>query len=192
MITDIISGYDHQKASNDLQNALLKEISELTDLILNTAKSNVRYYPDVRNHLTKQLSVIANQMMTGEVTADYWQAFLEQFGKGSLMAGESENPGLRAYMNSEYWNEYRSRSNRVVVSRRAGRYKSIDGTYKISNSRMPGVDLEELAERGDIDRKFLPTPPTFFMRVALESNRNRILQGFQRVIETFPYQYYFR
>jgi len=192
MITDMIGGFDAERASHDLQTELAVEIGELTKLVLDTASANIRYYPDVRNHLKQQLTVIANEMIAGEVTADYWQAWLEQFGKGSLMASTNENPGLTAYQNSEFWNTYRSRSRRVVVSRRAGRYKALDGTIKISRSKLPGVDLEELAERGDIDKKFGPTPPTFFLRQALLSNKNRIMQGIGRVIQDFPYHRYFR
>ncbi|WP_274362752.1 hypothetical protein [Paenibacillus thermotolerans] len=191
MITDILSGYDHQRASNDLQNALLKEIDELTTLVLETARSNVRYYPDVRSKLQKELFFVANQMISGEVKTDYWEAFLEQFGKGSLMAGENENPGLRAYINSDIWNRLRSKNIRAVVGRARGSYKSIDGTVRYSGGSRRGVNLEFLAQKGIIDQKFLPTPQTYFLRIALKSNRRRILQGLQRVIETFPYQNYF-
>jgi hypothetical protein len=131
-------------------------------------------------------------MFSMEITADYWQAWLEQFGKGSLMAGPLDNPGLTNYMNSDLWNSFRSRSTRVVAGRGAGRYKSIDGTTKTSSGSMAGVDLEELAARGDIDKSFGPTPPTFFLRQALQANRDRILQGLQNVIFSFPYHKYFK
>lgn len=192
MITDILTGYDADGANRDLQAALVDEIGALIELVLESARSNVRYYPDVRNHLQMNLIVIANEMISGEVTADYWQAWLEQFGKGSLMADSSQNPGLITYMNSEYWNSYRNRGNRAVVSRRSGPYLSLDGTIKISRAKEPGNDLEELAARGDISKKYLPTPPSYFMRIALQSNRNRILQGIANVIQSFPYQNYFR
>jgi hypothetical protein len=191
MITDVLSGYDTARASAALEKALETEIRVLTALVLQTAKSNIRYYPEVRNHLHAQLFVVANKMISGQITADYWQAWLEQFGKGSLMAGPDQNPGLVKYFNSDAWNRLRSRSSRVVVGRPKGRYRSIEGTYRISGGGYAGVDLEELAERGDIDKKFTPTPPTFFLRVALQSNRNRILQGLSRVIEEFPYHKYF-
>jgi hypothetical protein len=192
MITDILSGYDAEGANRALQADLAKEIAKLTALVLETAKSNIRYYPEVRNHLQMHLVEIANELISGEVTADYWQAWLEQFGKGSLMADSSENPGLIKYMNSEAWNRFRSKGNRVVVGRGKGNYKSIDGTLRYSGGGYAGVDLEELAARGDIDKKFAPTPPTYFLRVALQSNRNRILQGIANVIEEFPYHKYFR
>jgi hypothetical protein len=191
MITDMLGGYDHVRASNDLHNKLAVEISGLTGLVLETAKSNVRHYPDVRNHLERQMTILANQMITGEVTADYWQAWLEQFGKGSMMAGPDQNPGLARYFNSESWNRLRSRGSRVVVGRIKGKYRGIDGTIRSSGGSYAGVDLEELAERGDIDRSFGPTPPTFFLRKALQANRNRILQGISRIIDEFPYHKYF-
>jgi hypothetical protein len=192
MITDILSGYDAEGANRALQSALAIEIAKLTALVMETAKSNIRYYPAVRNHLQMHLVEIANEIISGEVTADYWQAWLEQFGKGSLMADSSENPGLIKYMNSEAWNRFRSKGSRVVVGRGKGNYKSIDGTLRYSGGGYAGVDLEELAARGDIDKKFAPTPPTYFLRIALQSNRNRILQGIANVIQDFPYHKYFR
>ncbi|OMF37437.1 hypothetical protein BK133_05115 [Paenibacillus sp. FSL H8-0548] len=186
------TGYDSATAERDLKNALLSEIIKLADLVTETAKGNIRHYPEVRNHVRQQLEVLASNMFSMEITADYWQAWLEQFGKGSLMAGPSDNPGVSRYMNSELWNKLRSRSSKAVAGRGMGRYKSIDGTIKYSEGGMAGVDLEELAQRGDIDKKFAPTPPTFFLRIALQSNRQRILDGLQRVIEDFPYHRYFR
>lgn len=192
MITDILSGYDAVRASNDLQNKLTVEITGLIGLVMETARSNVRYYPDVRNHLERHMIVLANEMISGEVTADYWQAWLEQFGKGSLMADSSQNPGLTNYMSSDAWNRLRPSGSRVVVGRTKGNYKSIEGKLQYSGGGYAGVDLEELAARGDIDKKFGPTPPTFFMRIALQSNKNRIMQGIARVIEEFPYHKYFK
>lgn len=185
-------GYNHQLAERDLRNDLIKEVISLSGLVEETAKSNVRYYPAVRNHLRRHLETLAMDMFSMEITADYWQAWLEQFGKGSLMAGPADNPGLIGYMNSDLWNAFRSRSSRAVAGRGMGRYKSMDGTIKLSMGSMAGVDLEELAARGDIDKSFGPTPPTFFLRQALQANRQRILQGFQNVIVNFPYHKYFK
>jgi hypothetical protein len=192
MITDMVTGYDAEGANLALQNELAKEIAKLTALVMETAKSNIRYYPEVRNHLQMHLVEITNVIISGEVTADYWQAWLEQFGKGSLMAGSDENAGLVKYMNSDAWNRLRSKSGKVVVGRGKGNYSSIDGTMRYSGGGYAGVDLEELADRGDIDKKFAPTPPTYFLRIALQSNRNRILQGIANVIADFPYHKYFR
>lgn len=191
MITDLIRGYDVAKANQAMEKLLEREISGLIGIILQTAKANIRYYPDVRNHLEASLFTLANDMINGAVTADYWQAWLEQFGKGSLMADSAQNPGLVTYMNSDAWNRLRSKGARVVVGRPEGAYKSIDGTVRVSGGGYAGVDLEELAARGDIDKSYGPTPPTFFLRIALQSNKNRILQGLAQVIEEFPYQKYF-
>lgn len=187
----MIAGYDYARATHDLQTNLAVEIAGLTKLVMLTAKSNIRYYPRVRDHLKMELTNLANRMIEGKITADYWQAWLEQFGKGSLMAGSSENPGLITYMNSEYWNRVRSKGTKVVVGRPQGVYRSIDGEVRRSGGSYVGVDLEELAARGDIDPSYGPTPPTYFLRVALQSNRNRILEGISQVITDFPYHKYF-
>jgi hypothetical protein len=186
------TGYNYQAAERDLRNELIREVIALSELVEETAKSNVRYYPEVRNHLRRQLETLASDMFSMEITTEYWQAWLEQFGKGSLMAGPQDNPGLTNYMNSDLWNRFRSRSSRVVAGRGFGHYKAMDGTINSSKGGMAGVDLEELAARGDIDESFGPTPPTFFLRQALQANRNRILQGLQDVILNFPYHKYFK
>ncbi len=187
----MITGYDAVKATKDLENKLAVEITGLTKLVLLTAKGGIRYYPAVRDKIEMNMFVLANKMIEGVITADYWQAWLEQFGKGSLMADSSQNLGLVTYMNSDAWNRLRSRSSKVVVGRGQGNYKSIDGTMRFSGGGYAGVDLEELAERGDIDPKFKPTPPTYFLRIAIQSNRNRILEGISHVITEFPYHRYF-
>lgn len=191
MIDQLLTGYNAAKAAADLETELLKEIALLSEMVKQTAASNIRYYPEVRDHLERHLVVLANRAIEGEITADYWQAWLEQFGKGSKMAGPDQNPGLDRYMNSEMWNSLRSWSSRVVVGRGKGKYKSISGKVLESGGGYAGVDLEELAERGDIDPRFKATPPTFFLRVALHSNKNRILQGISNVITNFPYHNYF-
>lgn len=191
MITDSLSGFDAIRAARDMEKALEREVRAMTAIVLQTAKSNIRYYPNVRNYLEAQLFEIANKSIEGIVTADYWEAWLEQFGKGSLMAGPEQNPGLVRYFNSSVWNRLRSRSSKVIVGRAAGRYKAIDGVIRVSQGGLAGVDLEELAERGEIDPSFGPTPPTYFLRIALQSNRNRILEAFAQVLETFPYHKYF-
>lgn len=188
----LITGFDSERAEIDLRRALLQEAESLADLVMQTAKSNIRHYPEVRNSLKKEIYSLGQYMIVADITADHWQAWLEQFGKGSLMAGPNDNPGLIKYMNSELWNRLRSRSTRIVVGRPFGRYQGMNGEIKVSRGGYAGVDLEELAERGDIDARFKPSPPTFFLRKALQSNRNRILQGLQHVVETFPYHNYFR
>lgn len=187
----MITGYDAVRASNDLESKLAVEITGLTKMVLLTAKGGIRYYPAVRDKIEMNMFVLANKMIEGDITADYWQAWLEQFGKGSLMADASQNPGLVTYMNSDAWNRLRSRSSKVVVGRGQGNYKSIDGTMRFSGGGYAGVDLEELAERGDIDSKFKPTPPTYFLRIAIQSNRSRILEGLSGVISNFPFYRYF-
>lgn len=188
----MIDGYDYVKATRDLENKLAVEITGLTKLVLLTAKGGVRYYPAVREKLEMSMITLANKMIQGDITADYWQAWLEQFGKGSLMADSSQNAGLITYMNSDAWNRLRSKGSKVVVGRGMGNYRSIDGTVRYSGGGYAGVDLEELAARGDIDPKFKATPPSYFLRIAIQSNRDRILQGVARVLEEFPYHKYFK
>jgi hypothetical protein len=195
-MTDAVTsyqGYNAEQAASHLRSALADEIRSLTELVMETARSNVRYYPNVRGHIQQSLAVLAGQVIEGKVTADYWEAWLEEYGKGSLMAGPDQNPGLVAYMNSEYWNPRRPQTTRVVRGRGRGYYKSISSTNpKYSGGSYSGENLELLAEQGKLPPEFKPTPPSFFMRNALQSNKQRILQGLQHVIDDFPYHKYFR
>ncbi|OPA77465.1 hypothetical protein BVG16_13500 [Paenibacillus selenitireducens] len=188
----MITGYDYAKASADLEHDLGVEIAGLTKLVLLTAKSGIRYYPEVRDYMHMQMTVLAHEMVEGEITAEHWQAWLEQFGKGSKMANSIDNPGLVSYINSDQWNPLRSQGSKNVVGRGEGNYRSIDGTTHYSGGGYAGVDLEELAARGDIDKSYGPTPPSYFLRIALQANRNRILEGISRVLTTFPYHKYFK
>ncbi|OMC73009.1 hypothetical protein BK121_08860 [Paenibacillus odorifer] len=188
----MITGYDTARATRDLENKLAIQITGLTKLVLLTAKGGIRYYPAVRDKLKMEMFVLANQMISGDITADYWQAWLEQFGKGSLMADSSQNAGLITYMNSDAWNRLRSKGSKVVVGRGQGNYRSIDGTVRYSGGGYAGIDLEELAARGDIDPKFKATPPSYFLRIAIQSNRDRILKGVAQVLGEFPYHRYFK
>ncbi|MDK8182111.1 hypothetical protein [Paenibacillus sp. UMB4589-SE434] len=185
------TGFDAERAAQDLRRDLFREAEHLTDLIMRTAHVNIRHYPNVRNYLQKQVFFLGNGMLVGEVSADHWEAWLEQFGKGSMMAGPQENRGLVTYMNSEAWNKLRSRTTRAVLGRWEGSYKGIDGTVRYSGGSYAGRNLEALAQSGELDAGFLPTPPSFFMRNAVKENRNRIMQGFMRVIQDFPYHRYF-
>jgi len=192
MITSMMNGFDAAGAEAALTKRLTAEVAELTKLVLNSARGNIRYYPEVASHLQEQLFVLAGQSINGVVSSSFWQAWLEQFGKGSLMAGPDQNPGLIRYMSSGEWNNLRDRSSRAIVGRIKGTYRGIDGVERKSGGGRAGVNLEELAAQGEIDPSFGPTPPTFFLRIALQSNRGRILASLQRVIENFPYHAYFR
>lgn len=192
MITGMLNGYDYQGAEAALTRRLAVEVTELTKLVLNSARGNIRYYPDVAAHLQEQLFVLAGQSVNGVVSTTFWQSWLEQFGKGSLMAGPELNPGLVRYMSSSEWNGLRDRSSRAIVGRIKGTYRGIDGVERKSGGGRAGVNLEELAAQGEIDPAFGPTPPTFFLRIALQSNRGRILASLQRVVEAFPYHECFR
>ncbi len=192
MITSMLMGFDAAGAEAALTKRLTAEVAELTKLVLNSARGNIRYYPEVASHLQEQLFVLAGQSINGVVSSSFWQAWLEQFGKGSLMAGPDQNPGLIRYMSSGEWNNLRDRSSRAIVGRIKGTYRGIDGVERKSGGGQAGVNLEELAAQGEIDPSFGPTPPTFFLRIALQSNRGRILASLQRVIENFPYHDYFR
>lgn len=189
-ITTFIKGYDVNGAYNAFVDELKKFVLEWVEVIAATADANIRYYPQLRGMIQSNVTVLVDSVV-GEVFPEgpnAWQGWLEQWGKGSLM--DSENPGLSSYMNSDLWNPLRS-GNKVVVGRGAGRWQGIDQKVHISKGTYAGVDLEELAARGDIDKKFAPTPPSHFMTNALESNRLQIMESLQQLVASFNWGAFF-
>ncbi|MBE0340892.1 hypothetical protein E4V51_06325, partial [Paenibacillus sp. 28ISP30-2] len=57
----MITGYDAARAAKDLENKLAVEITGLTKLVMLTAKSGIRYYPAVRDHLEMHRFVLRSE-----------------------------------------------------------------------------------------------------------------------------------
>lgn len=171
-------------------------IESLCALILETARANLGWsYAEVESTLRIELLNLAERgLHEGRVTSDHWQAWIAEWGSGTLM--DPNNPALSEYMSSEYWNP--ARRGLAITGRPAGAYKGLDGEIHDSHTGMlEGVNLEELSRNdpsfrdwmarvGLPDDAFQPKPALHFMREAILSNRNFIIDQFNAVIERFP------
>jgi hypothetical protein len=174
---------------------IVQRVSEFVEtwtyIIAETAKMNVHYYPEIIEYIQNKLTGLVNDaIVEGEVSADHWQAWLEEFGKGSEM--DSTNPYLSEYISSEYWNP--ARHGPSIAGRPKGEYLGLDNEIHYSSGILEGKDLELLSrevwfqewasERGIDPDEFLPTPPTHFLSEAVKSNEDAILQSLAELVET--------
>lgn len=194
-----IQGYDAQGAYNALFDELVRFVESWTEIIAETADANIRYYPELRGQIRNQVATLVDSIV-GDVFPEgenAWMAWLEEYGKGSEM--DTSNPSLYDYIGSEYWNP--SRGGFEITGRPKGEYLGLDGVYHDSSGRFEGKNLEEMSQeswfadwlnRIGADRNdMLPTPPTHFMRDALESNRNRIIEELSQLIASFDWGAFF-
>lgn len=84
----------------------------------------------------------ANAVITQAFLAAGQKAWLAEFGKGSLMDTEGENPFLAEYKDGDIWNGLRPADN-TIVGRPQGTYYDLDGHEYHSSGRMAGVNLEQ-------------------------------------------------
>jgi|GEM_PF-1826823 len=179
-------------------------VEKLCDTILSNAKTSLgsdEFYEAVRGSLHGGLVKMAEDgMVTGQVGTDAWQAFIAEWGSGSEM--DEDNPELVSYKASTYWNELRSANDDAITGRPAGQYLGLDDKVHRTYGKLAGVNLEWLMA---IDPEFAawaekvtngPNPfkarvPLHFMRTALESNRNLIMDQLNGVLETFQFGDFF-
>jgi hypothetical protein len=175
--------FNWQAAWEDFVKRIVQFADEWGQVIADTADANRQFYFDfeMKHEVYGEIGkVIVDIFPEG---AEAWQAWLEEFGKGSLMADESENPYIGEYKRSQYWNPLRG-DDPTIVGREEGEYIGIDGRMHTSTGSMAGLDLEQYAARtGNED--YMPSPPTFFIRDAVQSNRERIYEDLRLVILTW-------
>ena len=85
----------------------------------------------------------ANAVVTQSFLASGQKAWIAEFGKGSLMDSEGENPFLADYKgDKDIWNDLRPSDN-SVVGRPKGEYHDLDNKVYHSSGRLAGVNLEQ-------------------------------------------------
>lgn len=84
-----------------------------------------------------------NELTIGRIEATGQKAWIAEYGKGSLMSNESENPCLSKYKNNpRRWNT--TRKGNFVTGRLAGKYKDLDNNSYISSGKLAGRNLESI------------------------------------------------
>ncbi len=178
--------FDSRAAYKDLEAAFGAQIPRLTTVVLSQAQSSAGD-EDVRASLESFIDYTLPGVFEGVVFADHWKAWMEEWGKGSLM--DQSNPDLYGYIGGDYWNK--ARNDFAIRGRPPGQYLGLDGKEHVSSGRAynpstgKGRNLEKLAESGKIKnnpQSYLPKPPTHFLRDALRANQRRILETFQETL----------
>lgn len=114
-------------------------------------------------------------------------AFITEFGTGSLMAGEQDNPYLKTYLGNRFYNPVRSKSiagANKVRSWGSGQYKTFNwmGTNKHSfvirdgGNRRAGIDIETTSGNGFHKGMYTPRPPNFTMRRIVRECEEELLE----------------
>lgn len=174
--------FDSKAAYKDLSDAFAEEMGRLVGLVLAQAQANVTD-AEVRESLKAFLDMTLPGFFEGVVLSDSWKAWLEEWGKGSMM--DRNNPDLFDYIMSDMWNPAR-KNDLAIRGRPRGPYRGIDGQTHFSSGAAEGRNLEAMALHGKIKRnpeRFLPKPPTHFLRDALLANEKKILDVMQSVLD---------
>ena len=193
--------FNAKAAMRRLEEIYEREINDLCDVVLEHARINVGgIYPDVAATLRSGLVGMAAQgVIEGSISAWHWEAFLAEWGSGSMM--DPTNPDLYKYMASPFWNP--ARTGLAIVGRPAGPYMGLDGHMHTKHTGyLEGVNLEELSRNdpfflawmhsvGLPDDAFQPKRPLHFMREAILANKNLIIDQLQAVIERFDFGDFF-
>ena len=107
------------------------------------------------------------------------KAWVAEFGRGSLMADEPDNPFIKRYKNSVLFNKARlsplnSRTKVMsIVSREPkSTYKDLDGNTHTATEKFPkaGFNLEHWAETGKAPHRkyFKPSPPLYIIATEIK------------------------
>jgi hypothetical protein len=157
-----------------------QKVEELAKLVVASAQVEARD-TDVANSIAEQVIWHrATGMIEGTVGASHWKAWIQEYGKGSLM--DRSNPNLNEYIESIYWNEARYPTpGAPIVGRPEGSYIGLDDQIHYSRGHMQGKNLEYRVPGIE------PSPPLHFMRNALLSNKNLIEDQLQAALDNFDW-----
>lgn len=197
---EVLLNFNAEGACTSLQERFASIVNELCQTVLANAQANLGgRYEEVASSLQTRLMNLAEQgIIEGSVSTDHWEAWIAEWGSGSSM--DTSNPALQEYRSSEYWNP--ERTDLEITGRPTGSYLGLDGQMHQSSGKLAGVNLEELAAHdahfqqwmasmGMPFDAFMPRPQLHFMRNALLSNKNLILDQLNAVIETFNFGDFF-
>lgn len=122
---------------------------------------------------------------------DHWQAFIDNYGKGSLM-DTSSNPWLSEYINSGYFNEQRIEYGYAIITRPRGEYtvpnfQSGKGTIKrVSKAR----SIKNLETTGN--PLYRPLPAKHWLENEMIKFEPLFYQFLQDTVRHFPFSNYLR
>lgn len=172
-------------------------VENVAQLLLSNMKVRSRI-PVVQSSLKKEIIFNGYEQIEAIVGSDHWQAFLDNYGVGSLMADASENPYLQEYKsNYDFWNRFRNSSN-AIMGREAGTYivpdwESGDGyTSRISTGSFAGINLENLYWGNNYNLTVTPQKPTFFLENSMRFIEKVFEETLYEVYDNFPFYKYIK
>jgi len=198
---EMLLSFDGGNAYADLGQEFEKVVTDLCNTVLENARANLggRYAEVEATLQSRLLSLATSGIIDGQIGTDHWKAFIAEWGSGSEM--DTSNPDLAAYMGSEYWNA--ARDVFAITGRPEGPYLGLDGVMHDEHTgKLAGVNLELLSKSDPLFQRwmsqmgipsdaFQPKPPLHFMRDALLSNQNLILDQLNAVLEVFNFGDFF-
>lgn len=133
-------------------NRLCKEISRTWDSLQSVdGEANINF--SIINSNDKNTTI-------GRIEATGQKAWLIEYGKGSLMARETDNPYLHKYKNNvKRWNVVRK--GHFVTGRVVGSYQDLDNNTYISGGRGAGKSMERI---------YKPIKPYFVVKKNVTKN----------------------
>lgn len=184
-----------EKMYQDLIWEFIKTIDLVSDELADQMKSRTDT-PVVSESIKKHIVWEGFDYIETLVGSDHWKAFLDNYGTGSKMASEVDNPYLSEYK-QKYWNSERNSS--AIIGRASGTYEvpdweSGDGyvTRKSSGS-LKGVNLEKISignKQGQFNLLIKPKPPTFFVENSMKFIKKVFEDKLLEVYNNFPFYNY--
>ena len=182
---------------NDLILHLFKAMNKLADELYYQMQSRTGSQK-VAQSLEKHIYLEGIKQIIVIVGSNHWMAFLENYGTGSLMASEAENPHLAMYMRSGYWNPARPKVAKApVTGRPKGTYYSPDFSrgdshvQKTSPGTYEGQNLEDISIGTKVMRNsrkmFVPKAGSFFVETSMTLIRKRFEDILLEAVNTFPW-----
>lgn len=189
--------FEKERMIDDLILMFFTVLDNLSDTLLDQMRSRVKDV-SILDTFRKEVAIEGIEQIEIAVGSDHLKAFLDNYGTGSKMASESENPFLEEYK-SKYFHEYRP-DNAVTKRERGVTYVVPDwnkGYGTIERKTNPdsgieeGTNLETLNWK-DFNYKFVAKSPSFFLEHSMIFMRKVFAEELVKVYEEFPFWKYIK
>lgn len=200
---EIFLQYEEERMNADLQ----KELNVVMEQIVMSMIDFMKAYcgdPDILNSFRyekeKDNPNDKWEQISYLVGSDDWNAFIANYGKGSLMANESQNPFLAEYK-SKYFHSYRDKSTNAISARpktNTGQlmpdFETGDGyVYVNGTGTIPaGTNLEGAYAWKTYKVRIRPKRPSFFMENTFSFFETEMARRIQEVLDRFPFDKYLK
>lgn len=164
--------FDTVRCIVHLQGTLVIALKAMQQLLMAESSQNMIGWGRGKQDLYEGDPVMLAGYLSCAIIGGPW-ATMDEWGTGSLM--DMGNNSLAEYIGSDRWNVLRNVQpgpGFPRVGRRAGAYTDIFGESQTSTGTAAGINLEKLAEEGELPSSFLPKPPSHAIRRAVRELMN--------------------